>query len=164
MACLAPRESHAARACRQGRKRSRAWKEKSPDGSFSRCSRAERMGEELEKVSRPLLAARRRATLRVQGAPGRVSGRRGGGVRHGIGRGRRNPPGMGCGPSAVAGALAGFYVGTSRRGRRRVSESRCHGSNRDSLSRPLAAGMRTELSTAAWLSARNGYGAARHVR
>ena len=33
-------------------------------------------GEEPEKVSRPLLAARRRATLRVQGAPGRVSGRR----------------------------------------------------------------------------------------
>ena len=46
-------------------------------------------GEELEKVSRPLLAACRRATLRVQGAPGRVSDRRGGGVRHGIGHGRR---------------------------------------------------------------------------
>ena len=46
-------------------------------------------GEELEKVSRPLLAARRRATLRVQGAPGRVSSRRGGGVRYGIRHGRR---------------------------------------------------------------------------
>ena len=46
-------------------------------------------GEEPEKVSRPLRAARRRATLRVQGAPGRVSNRRGGGVRHGIGHGRR---------------------------------------------------------------------------
>ena len=57
-----------------------------------------------KKVSRPLRAACRRATLRVQGAPGRVSGRRGGGVRHGIGRGRRNPPGMGCGPSAVLGS------------------------------------------------------------
>ena len=46
-------------------------------------------GEEPEKVSRPLLAACRRATLRVQGAPGRVSDRRGAGVRHGIGHGRR---------------------------------------------------------------------------
>lgn len=64
-------------------------------------------GEEPEKVSRPLRAACRRATLRVQGAPGRVSGRRGGGVRHGIRRGRRDPPGMGCDPSAVARVLAG---------------------------------------------------------
>jgi hypothetical protein len=65
-------------------------------------------GEEPEKVSRPLRAARRRATLRVQGAPGRVSGRRGGGVRHGIRRGRRGPPGMGCGLSTVAGTLKGI--------------------------------------------------------
>lgn len=65
-------------------------------------------GEEPEKVSRPLRAACRRATLRVQGAPGRVSGQRGAGVRHGIRRGRRGPPGMGCGPSAVAGALKGI--------------------------------------------------------
>ena len=49
MACLAPRESHAARARRQGRKRSRAWRWKSPDGSFSRCSRAERMGRRTRK-------------------------------------------------------------------------------------------------------------------
>ena len=34
-------------------------------------------GEEPEKVSRPLLAACRRATLRVQGAPGRVFGSKG---------------------------------------------------------------------------------------
>ena len=87
-------------------------------------------GEEPEKVSRPLLAARRRATLRVQGAPVRVSDRRGGGVRHGIGRGRRDPPGMGCDPSAVAGLPRGLAT-TSRRGRRRVPESWCRGMSRD---------------------------------
>ena len=87
-------------------------------------------GEELEKVSRPLLAARRRATLRVQGAPGRVSGRRGGGVRHGIGRGRRGPPGMGCDLSAVAGLPRGLAT-TSLRGRRAIAESRCRGMNWD---------------------------------
>ena len=60
-------------------------------------------GEEPEKVSRPLRAACRRATLRVQGTPGRVSDRKGAGVRHGIRHGRRGPPGMGCDLSAVAG-------------------------------------------------------------
>lgn len=90
--------------------------------------------EEPEKVSRPLRAARRRATLRVQGAPGRVSGRRGGGVRHGIGHGRRGPPGMGCDPSAVAGLPRGLAT-TSRRGRRRVPESRRFGPKRDGISR-----------------------------
>ena len=44
-------------------------------------------------------------------------------------------PGMGCDPSAVAGALARLYVGTSRRGRRRVPESRCFGLKRDGISR-----------------------------
>lgn len=105
-------------------------------------------GEEPEKVSRPLLAACRRATLRVQGAPGRVSDLRGEGVRDGIGYGRRGPPGMGCGPSTAAGALAGGLAATSRRGRRVAAESRRRGPNRDSLSRPLAAGMRTELLAA----------------
>ena len=66
-------------------------------------------GEEPEKVSRPLLAACRRATLRVQGAPGRVSDQRGEGVRDGIGYGRRGPPGMRCGPSAVAGGARGGW-------------------------------------------------------
>ncbi len=64
-----------------------AWIKKSPDGSFSRCSRAERMGRRARKVSRPLRAACRRATPRVQEAPGRISDLRGGGVRHRIGHG-----------------------------------------------------------------------------
>ena len=54
-------------------------------------------------------------------------------------------------------------VTMSQRGRRAAAESRCRGPNRDSLSRPLAAGMRTELLSAAWLAARNGYGDAQHV-
>ena len=112
------------------------------------------MGRRTRKVSRPLRAARRRATLRVQGAPGRVSGRRGAGVRHGIGHGRRGFRAWDATLSAVAGALAGFYVGTSRRGRRRVSESRRRGpeSGRP-FPRRSRPDMRTELSTAAWLSA-----------
>ena len=121
-------------------------------------------GEEPEKVSRPLRAACRRATLRVQGAPGRVSGRRGGGVRHGTGHGRRDPPGMGCGPSAVAGALA------------RVTSGRRGGDGGAFPSRgaapligtappkPLTIDMSTGPLAARRLSTWNGYGAARHVR
>ena len=121
-------------------------------------------GEEPEKVSRPLLAACRRATLRVQGAPGRVSGRRGGGVRHGIRRGRRGPPGMGCDRSAVAGLPRGLAT-TSRRGRRRVPESWCRGMSRDDgFPVPLAADVRTRSLAVKLFVARNGYGAARHVR
>lgn len=92
------------------------------------------MGEEPEKVSRPLLAACRRATLRVQGAPGRVSDQRGEGVRDGIGYGRQGRPGMRCGPSAVAGALVGIGDDAAA-GRRRVPESRCRGPHRDGISR-----------------------------
>ena len=91
-------------------------------------------GEEPEKVSRPLLAACRRATLRVQGAPGRVSDRRGGGVRHGIGHGRRGFRTWDATRRRLLGAREG-YVGTSRGGRRRVSESRRRYPNRDGLSR-----------------------------
>lgn len=39
---------------------------------------------------------------------GGYSDQRGAGVRHGIRRGRRDPPGMRCGPSAVAGVLKGI--------------------------------------------------------
>ena len=164
MACLAPRESHAARACRQGRKRSRAWKEKSPDGSFSRCSRAERMGEELEKVSRPLLAARRRATLRVQGAPGRVSDRRGGGVRYGIGHGRRGFRAWDAICRRLLGRSRGFTSG------RRVEDGGAFPSRGAATligtasPVPLTADMRTGAPAARRLSMRNGYGAAQHVR
>ena len=60
-------------------------------------------GEEPEKVSRPLLAACRRATLRVQGAPGRVFGSKG--RRRAAWNQAWAPrlPGMGCDLSAVAG-------------------------------------------------------------
>ena len=120
-------------------------------------------GEEPEKVSRPLRAACRRATLRVQGAPGRVSGRRGGGVRHGIGRGRRNPPGMGCGPSAVLGSRGDWR-------RRRGGDgggipSRGAATLIGTASPvPLAADVRTRSLAVRLFVARNGYGAARHVR
>ena len=121
-------------------------------------------GEEPEKVSRPLRAACRRATLRVQGAPGRVSGRRGGGVRHGTGHGRRDPPGMGCGPSAVAGALARVTSG------RRVEDGGAFPSRGAATligtasPVPLAADVRTRSLAVRLFVARNGYGAARHVR
>ena len=42
---------------------------------------------------------------------------------------------MGCDLSAIAGAPARVYVGTSRRGRRRVPKSRRFGPKRDGLSR-----------------------------
>ena len=120
-------------------------------------------GEEPEKVSRPLQAGCRRATLRVQGAPGRVSDQRGEGVRHGIGHGRRGPPGMGCDLSAIAGTLGD----RRRRGRYgslfRVAVSR-HESRRTPSPAPLAADMREGSQAAGLLCMRNGYGAARHVR
>lgn len=94
------------RACKGGSEVGRGYRSL-PTAVFRVVRARSAWGEELEKLSRPLLAARRRATLRVQGAPGRVSNQRGEGVRDGIGYGRRGPPGVGCGPSAVAGALAG---------------------------------------------------------
>ena len=71
---------------------------------------------------------------------------------------------MGCDLSAIAGALARVYVGTSRRGRRRVSESRRRYPNRTAPPVPLTADMRTGPLVARRLSMRNGYGAAQHVR
>ena len=105
---------------------------------------------------------------------GRVSGRRGGGVRHGIQRGRRGPPGMGAPRRRLQRRSRGLTATTSRRGRRVAAKSRCHGSNRDGLSRPLAAGMRTGSLAACGsppgiaggvrLAAWNGYGDAQRVR
>lgn len=103
MACLASRESHAARACRQGRKRSRAWLWKSPDVSFSRCSRAQRMERRTRKSVAALagrLPACDPARPRNAGAGFGSEGRR---------RAAWNQawaprlPGMGCDLSAVAG-------------------------------------------------------------
>lgn len=126
------------RACKGGSEVGRGYRNL-PTAVFRVVRARSAWGEEPEKVSRPLLAARRRATLRVQGAPGRVSSRRGGGVRHGIRRGRRDLPGMGCGPSAVAGLPRGLAT-TSWRGRRRAPESRRFGLKRDGVSRAACGG------------------------
>ena len=87
-------------------------------------------GEEPGKVSRPLLAARRRATLRVQGAPGRVSNQRGEGVRHGKGHGRRGFRAWDEDVGGCGGAHGGSAA-RSRQGRRAVPESWCRGMSRD---------------------------------
>ena len=95
---------------------------------------------------------------------GGYSDRRGAGVRHGIRRGRRDPPGMGCGPSAVAGALARVTSG------RRVKDGGAFPSRGAATligtasPVPLTADMRTGPLVARRLSMRNGYGAAQHVR
>ena len=95
---------------------------------------------------------------------GGYSGRRGGGVRHGTGHGRRDPPGMGCGPSAVAGALARVTSG------RRVEDGGAFPSRGAATligtasPVPLAADVRTRSLAVRLFVARNGYGAARHVR
>lgn len=104
MACLAPRESHAARADRQGENEVGRGCRSTPTAVFRVVRARSAWGEEPEKVSRPLRGARRRATLRVQGAPGRVlrsKGRRRAAWNRAWSPG---PPGMGRGPSmAVAG-------------------------------------------------------------
>ena len=120
-------------------------------------------GEEPEKVSRPLLAACRRATLRVQGAPGRVSGRRGGGVRHGIRRGRRGFRAWDATRRRLLGSRGDWR-------RRRGGDGGGFPSrgasvrNGTAFPAPLAADMRTGLLAARRLSAWNGHGAAQHVR
>ncbi len=113
------------RACKGGSEVGRGCRNL-PTSVFRVVRARSAWGEEPGKVSRPLLAACRRATLRVQGASGRVSDQRGEGVRDGIGYGRRGPPGMGCGPSAVAGALAGVGGDVAARttGRCRVAVTR----------------------------------------
>ena len=70
-------------------------------------------GEEPEKVSRPLRGARWRATLRVQGAPGRVFRSKG---RRRAAWNRAWPPGPsghGVRPVDGSGALAGIGVGAA---------------------------------------------------
>lgn len=67
-----------------------------------------------KKVSRPLRGACRRATLRVQGAPGWAFGSKGRGRAAWNRAWAPGLPGMGCDSSAVDGALARVYVGTSR--------------------------------------------------
>lgn len=121
-------------------------------------------GEEPEKVSRPLLAACRRATLRVQGAPGRVFG------SEGRRRAAWNPawapglPDMGCDLSAIAGALARVTSG------RRVEDGGAFPSRGAATligtasPVPLTVDMLTGPPAARRLSMRNGYGAAQHVR
>ena len=85
-------------------------------------------------------------------------------MRHGTGHGRRDPPGMGCGPSAVAGALARVTSG------RRVEDGGAFPSRGAATligtasPVPLAADVRTRSLAVRLFVARNGYGAARHVR
>ena len=121
-------------------------------------------GEEPEKVSRPLRAACRRATLRVQGAPGRVFGSKG---RRRAAWNRAWAPGlpdMGCDLSAIAGALARVTSG------RRVEDGGAFPSRGAATligtasPVPLAADVRTRSLAVRLFVARNGYGAARHVR
>ncbi len=126
MARLAPRESHAARACRQGRKRSQAWKQKYHDGSFSRCSRAQRMGRRTRK-SVAALAGRPPACdparPRSAGAGFGSKGRRLAAWNRAWAQGL---PDMGCGKSAAAGALVGvggdIAAGTASRPQVAVSQ------------------------------------------
>lgn len=119
-------------------------------------------GEEPEKVSRPLQAACRRATLRVQGEPGRVSDRRGAGVRHGIGRGRRGFRAWDAARRRLLGSRGDWR-------RRRGGDNGAFPSRGAAVRigtafpAPLAADMRTGSPAARWFSMRNGYGAARHV-
>lgn len=164
MACLAPRESHAAQPCRQGRKRSRAWKWKSPDGSFSRCSRAERMGRRTRKSVAALagrLPACDPARPRSAGAGFGSEGRR---------RAAWNPA-WAPRPSGHGMRFVGGCRGAQGNWRRR-----CGGDgggfpsrgasvrNGTAFPAPLAADMYTGSLAARWFSVRNGYGAARHVR
>lgn len=95
---------------------------------------------------------------------GGYSDQRGAGVRHGIRRGRRDPPGMGCGPSAVAGVLKGIGGDVAAAGDCAPSRPDAAVRAGTTLPAPPAADMRTGSPAARWLSMRNGYGAARHVR
>lgn len=121
-------------------------------------------GEEPEKVSRPLQAACRRATLRVQGAPGRVSDRRGGGVRRGIRHGCRGFRAWDATRRRLPGRLRGFSSGRRGEDGGEFPSRGASVRNGAASPAPLAADMRTGSPAARWLSTRNGYGAARHVR
>lgn len=145
-------------ARQQGRKRSRAWKQMYPDGSFSRCSRAQRMGRRTRKSVAALAGRPPACDLarpRSAGAGIRIKGAQACGMESGVGAetlrawdaARRRL--QGCSRELAA---------TSRQrmiARPRVPTPR---------SAPPAADMRTGSLAARWLSMRNGYGAARHVR
>ena len=121
-------------------------------------------GEEPEKVSRPLRAARRRATLRGQGAPGRVSSRRGAGVRHGIGHGRRGFRAWDAICRRLLGRSRGF-MSERRGGDGGAFPSRGAAPLIGTAPpKPLTIDMSTGPLAARRLSTWNGYGAARHVR
>ena len=164
MACLASRESHAARACRQGRKRSRARKLKYPDVSFSRCSRAERMGRRTRKsvaalAGRPPTCdpARPRSAGAGFGSEGR---RRATWNRYG----RRGLRAWDAARRRLPWRSRGF---TSERRGEDGGEFPSRGASIRSgtaFPAPLAADMRTGSPAARWFSTWNGYGAARHVR
>ena len=120
-------------------------------------------GEEPEKVSRPLLAARRRATLRPRSAGAGFGSE---GRRRAVWNRAWAPglPDMGCDLSAIAGALARVTSG------RRVEDGGAFPSRGAATligtasPVPLTADMRTGPLAARRLSMRNGYGAAQHVR
>lgn len=64
----------------------------------------------------------------------------------------------------LQGCSRGLTAATSRRGRRRASESRRFGPKRDGVSRAVCGRYACGIAGAARLSMRNGYGAAQHVR
>lgn len=132
-----------------------------PPGEGARARSA--WGEELENVSRPLQAACRRATMRVQGALGRASDRRGRGKRHEIGHGHRGFRAWDATPRRLPRLSRGF---TSERHGEDGGEFPSRGAsvrNGTAFPAPLAADMRTGPLAARWFSAWNGYGAAQHV-
>ena len=102
MACLASRESHAARRAGKGGSEVGRGYRNLLTSVFALFARAAHGAKNPKSVA-ALRAACRRATLRVQGTPGRVSDRKGAGVRHGIRHGRRGFQAWDAIVSAVAG-------------------------------------------------------------
>ena len=95
---------------------------------------------------------------------GGVSDQRGAGVRHGIGHGRRGFRTWDAARRRLQGRSRELAA-ASRRGRRRVPESRRPGMSRDGrLSRAACGRCAHEIPGGEAFVARNGYGAARHVR
>ena len=141
MARLASRESHAARACRQGRRRSRAWIKKSPDGIFSRCSRTERMGRRTRKKCRgPCGAPAGVRPCASKERRGGHSDQRGAGVRHGIEHGRRGFRAWDAIRRRLTGRSRGFTSGRRGSGRKRIPEPRRFSPKWDGVSRAACGG------------------------
>ena len=151
------------RACKGGSEVGRGYRSL-PTAVFRVVRARSAWGEELEKVSRPLLAARRRATLRVQGAPGRVFGSEG--RRRAVWNRAWAPglPDMGCDLSAIAGALARVTSGRRVEGGGAFPSRGAATLIGTASPVPLTVDMRTGPLAARRLSMRNGYGAAQHVR